>query len=64
MDAGERWLLSDVTGQPALAWDSRGERHRTTYDTLRRPVDSFLIDGDGNERLIGRTVLRRERDRS
>jgi hypothetical protein len=24
MEAGERWLLNDVTGQPIRAWDSRG----------------------------------------
>ena len=56
MEAGERWLLSDVTGQPVFAWNSRDQRLRTTYDALRRPVDSLLVDGGDGELLVGRTV--------
>ena len=26
MEAGERWMLNDVTGKPIRAWDSRGHR--------------------------------------
>jgi len=57
MEAGERWLLHDVVGQPVFAWNSRDQRLRTTYDALRRPVDSFLTDGDNGEQLVGRTVF-------
>ncbi len=56
MEAGERWMLNDVAGQPAFAWDSRGHRFRTAYDALRRPSDTFLQDGEGQEQLIGRTM--------
>ena len=37
MDAGERWMLNDVTGKPIRAWDSRGHNFWTKYDDLRRP---------------------------
>jgi RHS repeat-associated protein len=38
LDSGERWLLPDAVGNPALRWDSRGFRHRVEFDLLRRPV--------------------------
>ena len=56
MEAGERWLLHDVTGQPIYAWDSRGHQFRTTYDALRRPLDVVLRAGAGPTLLISRTV--------
>jgi RHS repeat-associated protein len=56
MEAGERWTLNDVAGQTAFAWDSRAHRMRSTFDALRRPLDSFLQEGSDPERLIGRTV--------
>lgn len=42
MEAGERWMLNDVTGKPVYAWDSRGHTFRTTYDPLRRPLRVFV----------------------
>jgi RHS repeat-associated protein len=56
MEAGERWILSDVAGKPISAWDSRDHQFRTIYDQLRRPTDSFLREGADPDRLIGRTV--------
>lgn len=56
MEAGERWLLSDVTSKAIRAWDSRNHQFRTVYDTMRRPTDSFLREGVGAELLVGRTV--------
>jgi RHS repeat-associated protein len=56
MEAGERWILNDVTEKPIRAWDSRNHQVRTTYDPLRRPADSFLREGAGAELLVGRTV--------
>lgn len=50
MDGGDRWLISDVTGQSFYAWDLNGRVEsdgtlsqeeritKTTYDGLRRPV--------------------------
>lgn len=62
MDAGERWMLSDASGQAMYAWDSN-ERvqddgsltateqriYRTTYDGLRRPLKQMLDTGSGEQ---------------
>ena len=37
MEAGERWMLNDVTGKPIRAWDSRGF---TAPHDLRRAAPS------------------------
>ena len=42
MEAGERWMLNDVSGNPIRAWDSRGHSFRTNYDPLGRPLRSFV----------------------
>lgn len=44
MEAGERWTLNDVTGQPIYTWDSRGHVIETQYDELRRPTQ-ILVQG-------------------
>jgi hypothetical protein len=46
MDAGERWMLNDVAGQPHCAWDSRGHTFRTEYDRLRRPLRAYVTGAD------------------
>lgn len=46
MEAGQRWMLGDVTGKPLRAWDSRGHSMRTEYDELRRPLRAFVIGAD------------------
>src|SRR5262245_49244322 len=46
MEAGERWMLNDVTGKPIRAWNSRGHTFRTEYDPLRRPLCSFGTGAD------------------
>ncbi|HNP51632.1 MAG TPA: SpvB/TcaC N-terminal domain-containing protein [Nitrosomonas nitrosa] len=46
MDAGERWILNDVAGNPIRSWDSRGHSLRNEYDVLRRPVRNFVQGGD------------------
>ena len=56
MEAGERWMLGDVAGQPIRAWDSRDHEFRTAYDALRRPVESHLIKGADPALLVGRTI--------
>jgi RHS repeat-associated protein len=56
MEAGERWMLNDVAGKPIHAWDSRNHAFHTTYDPLRRPVNTSLVEGAGPELLIGRAV--------
>jgi RHS repeat-associated protein len=56
MEAGERWILHDVAGTGIRAWDSRDHQFRTTCDQLHRPVESFVREGNGPERLAARTV--------
>jgi RHS repeat-associated protein len=55
MEAGERWMLDDVTGKPIRGWDSRRFLRRMTYDELRRPTGLFVTENDA-ERLAERTV--------
>ena len=60
MEAGARWLLNDVAGNPIRAWDSRGHAFRTEYDALRRPVGRFVIGSDPGQsdpRVLGREVM-------
>jgi RHS repeat-associated protein len=56
MEAGARWMLADVAGQPLFAWDSRGHRFRTGYDELHRPTQTWLQEGASAEQLIGKSV--------
>ena len=54
MEAGERWMLSDVAGNPVRTWDSRKFSRRMTYDKLRRPTGLYVTE-EGVERLVERT---------
>ena len=56
MEAGERWMLTDVAGNPLYSWDSRDHQFRITYDPLRRATDSSLREGTGAELLVGRNI--------
>ncbi len=56
MDAGVRWILNDVLGNPIYQWDSRGFRRRLTYDILRRPQQLSVRDANGNEFLAEETI--------
>ncbi len=56
MEAGERWMLSDVAGKPLYAWDSRGHRFRSEYDVVPRPTASFVREEDNPEAMVGRAV--------
>jgi hypothetical protein len=49
MDAGERWMLNNVTGKPIRGWNSRNYALSTEYDALRRPLRSLVQGGDPNE---------------
>jgi RHS repeat-associated protein len=55
MDAGSRWVLSDVAGHPVRGWDDRGFVRRTTYDPLRRLTGIYVADAAG-ERLAEQTT--------
>ena len=57
MEAGERWMLADVTSKPIYAWNNRGHTLRTVYDELRRPVEVHLSKDNGQSWvLVGRTI--------
>jgi len=56
MEAGARWMLTDVASKPLYTWDSRDHRFRTSYDPLRRPTDSFLREGAAVEVVVERTL--------
>jgi RHS repeat-associated protein len=55
MDAGERWMLTDVASKPLYEADSRGHLFRTAYDALRRPAYFLLTEAGRPEVVVGRT---------
>ena len=56
MDAGERWTLYNVAGNPIREWDSRGFEVRQAYDVLQRPTHLMVKDAEGKEILAERLV--------
>lgn len=42
MDAGKRWMLHNVLGNPVKVWDERQHEFSFEYDDLHRPTRSFL----------------------
>ncbi len=51
MDAGQRWLLHNILGNPLYTWDERGHTFNYKYDILHRPIESWVIGGDGSTML-------------
>ncbi len=47
MDAGQRWLLTNILGNPLRTWDERNHEFQYFYDILHRPTHSKVIGGDG-----------------
>jgi RHS repeat-associated protein len=47
MDAGQRWLLHNILGNPLRTWDERDHEFRYEYDTLHRPSKSTVINTVG-----------------
>ncbi len=56
MDAGERWMLSNVAGKPIRGWDSRDHTITTKYDALQRPTELWVQHGSEILKLAERTV--------
>ena len=56
MDGGERWILYDVADKLIRAWDIRDHALRSTYDALRRPIESYVRKEAGSELLVGFTI--------
>lgn len=46
MEAGEYWMLNDVTGKHIRSWDSRNHTFRREHDPLRRQLRSFVTGAD------------------
>ena len=51
MDAGQRWLLRNIPGNPLRTWDERGHEFQYFYDPLHRPTESKVLGGDGDAPL-------------
>lgn len=47
MDAGQRWLMPDILGNPLRTWDERDHEFQYFYDVLHRPTASKVMGGDG-----------------
>jgi hypothetical protein len=60
MEAGERWMLNDVAGNPIRTWDSRGHTFRNEYDELRRPVRAYVLGADSQD--LTREILHTRTD--
>jgi len=45
MDAGERRIFNDVSGQPLYSFDSKNQTFHTVYDAARRPIEATVAKG-------------------
>lgn len=46
MDAGQRWLLINIAGNPLRTWDERNHEFQYFYDIAHRPTHSKVLGGD------------------
>ncbi|MBL6447078.1 VCBS repeat-containing protein [Fulvivirga sp. 29W222] len=46
MDAGRRWMLSNVLGNPVKSWDERKYEFSFKYDALHRPTEKWVRGGE------------------
>ncbi|HEY1201063.1 MAG TPA: toxin TcdB middle/C-terminal domain-containing protein, partial [Niastella sp.] len=51
MDAGRRWLLTNIMGNLLRTWDERDHEFQFEYDVLQRPIQSMVTGGDGSTPL-------------
>ncbi|MCP3927086.1 MAG: insecticidal toxin complex protein [Desulfobacterales bacterium] len=51
MDAGMRWLLINILGNPLRTWDKRDHEFQYFFDILHRPTHSKVTGGDGDTPL-------------
>ncbi|RLL55049.1 toxin [Mariprofundus sp. EBB-1] len=56
MDAGEKWGLINILGNPVRSWDSRNHTFRSVFDELHRPVERWMQEDTNPELLIGKTI--------
>ncbi len=48
MDTGQRWLLTNIMGNPLRTWDERNHEFQYFIDILQRPTHTKVLGGDGN----------------
>lgn len=46
-DAGQRWLMANIAGNPLRSWDERNHTLSFEYDILHRPTAKKVEGGDG-----------------
>ncbi len=59
MDAGQRWLLINILGNPLHTWDERNHEFQYFYDLLQRPTHSKILGGDGSvplDNIFGKVI--------
>ncbi len=56
MEAGRRWGLANIAGNPIYQFDSRNHRIRMQYDRLQRPTEQFMQEEIGTELLVERII--------
>jgi RHS repeat-associated protein len=59
MDAGKRWLMTNILGNPLCTWDERNHEFQYFYDSAHRPTYSKVIGGDGStplDHIFGRAI--------
>ena len=54
MDAGQRWLMLNIAGNPLRTWDERDHEIQYEYDKLHRPTQSIVINkiGQNGDKLL------------
>ena len=50
VDAGRRWMLNNVVGNPLRRWDGRKQEFRYLYDELQRPTQLMVQQQQPNPR--------------
>ncbi|REL37866.1 insecticidal toxin complex protein [Rhodohalobacter sp. SW132] len=58
MDAGRRWTLNNVAGNPVRNWDDMDHHFTTSYDVLQRPMEKQLqiLSEDANVHVIEKII--------
>lgn len=56
VDAGKRWTLNNVAGNPLRQWDDLNRQLSSRYDRLQRPTHGFVKTGNANPVLVERMI--------
>ncbi|MEZ4847682.1 MAG: hypothetical protein R3B93_03460 [Bacteroidia bacterium] len=52
MDAGRRWMASNIMGSPLYQWNDRDIRSRMVQDELQRNIATFIKEGNNPENWV------------